>query len=83
MGPASTATTLSSSAHSGCTVQVHLNYPFTLGFAVCAPIVLLSGMSLRSVRKHIAAIMKNLGAESRFQAGVNAATANLVRHDLP
>lgn len=41
------------------------------------------GMSLRTVRKHIAAIMKNLGAESRFQAGVNAATANLVRHDLP
>jgi hypothetical protein len=34
LAAASTATTLSSSAHSGVTVQVHLNYPFTLGFAV-------------------------------------------------
>ena len=34
LAAASTATTLSSSAHSGCTVQVQLNDPFTLGFAV-------------------------------------------------
>lgn len=34
LAAASTATTLSSSAHSGVTVQVQLNYPFTLGFAV-------------------------------------------------
>jgi hypothetical protein len=40
------------------------------------------GMSLRTVRKHIAAIMKSLGADSRFQAGVNAACANLIRDDL-
>ena len=33
LAAASTATTLTSSAHSGCTVQVHLNYPFTLGYA--------------------------------------------------
>jgi hypothetical protein len=33
LAAASTATTLSSSAHSGCTVQVQLNYPFTLGYS--------------------------------------------------
>jgi len=33
LAAASTATTQSSSAHSGCTVQVHLNYPYTLGYS--------------------------------------------------
>lgn len=31
------------------------------------------GMSLRTTRRHIADIMKLLGAESRFQAGILAA----------
>lgn len=33
-GDASTATTLSSSAHSGVTVTVHLNYPFVTGVTI-------------------------------------------------
>ncbi|AWW43483.1 LuxR family transcriptional regulator (plasmid) [Streptomyces cadmiisoli] len=36
------------------------------------------GMSLRTARRHIADIMDSLGAESRFQAGVLAAKAQLV-----
>lgn len=35
------------------------------------------GMSLRTARRHIADIMETLGAESRFQAGVLAAKAQL------
>jgi sugar-specific transcriptional regulator TrmB len=35
------------------------------------------GMSLRTARRHIADIMHNLGADSRFQAGVLAARAEL------
>ncbi len=34
LADASTGTTASSSAWSGCSVQVQLNYPYTLGFAV-------------------------------------------------
>ena len=36
------------------------------------------GMSLRTVRKHIADIMEGFGAQSRFQAGVRAAAAGLL-----
>ncbi|MGW4382497.1 helix-turn-helix transcriptional regulator [Kitasatospora sp. NPDC004531] len=36
------------------------------------------GMSLRTARRHIADIMDELGAESRFQAGVAAARAGLL-----
>lgn len=36
------------------------------------------GMSLRSARRHIADIMQQLNAESRFQAGVAAARAGLL-----
>ncbi|KDN83184.1 helix-turn-helix transcriptional regulator [Kitasatospora cheerisanensis] len=36
------------------------------------------GMSLRTARRHIADIMDELGAESRFQAGVAAAKAGLL-----
>jgi len=36
------------------------------------------GMSLRTARRHIADIMVELGAESRFQAGVAAAKAGLL-----
>ncbi|MEU9774306.1 helix-turn-helix transcriptional regulator [Streptomyces sp. NPDC047968] len=36
------------------------------------------GMSLRTARRHIADIMGNLGAESRFQAGVRAAVQGLL-----
>ncbi|MCX4970681.1 helix-turn-helix transcriptional regulator [Streptomyces sp. NBC_00654] len=36
------------------------------------------GMSLRTARKHIADIMEELGAESRFQAGVLAAQQGLL-----
>ncbi|MGW8700715.1 helix-turn-helix transcriptional regulator [Streptomyces eurythermus] len=36
------------------------------------------GMSLRTARKHIADIMEQLGAESRFQAGVLAARQGLL-----
>ncbi|MFC5909755.1 LuxR C-terminal-related transcriptional regulator [Streptacidiphilus monticola] len=36
------------------------------------------GMSLRTARRHIADIMAQLGADSRFQAGVAAAKAGLV-----
>ncbi|MFG2875426.1 LuxR family transcriptional regulator [Streptomyces sp. NPDC048337] len=36
------------------------------------------GMSDRSFRRHVAAIMQDLAAESRFQAGVRAAQAGLV-----
>ncbi|MFK0293509.1 LuxR C-terminal-related transcriptional regulator [Streptomyces sp. NPDC090442] len=41
------------------------------------------GMSLRTVRRHIADIMQMLGAESRFQAGVAAATRGLLSADEP
>ncbi|MFD3589803.1 LuxR C-terminal-related transcriptional regulator [Streptomyces sp. NPDC058683] len=37
------------------------------------------GMSLRTARRHIADIMESLGADSRFQAGVLAAKAQLTR----
>ncbi|WP_045743590.1 helix-turn-helix transcriptional regulator [Actinoplanes rectilineatus] len=41
------------------------------------------GMSLRTVRRHVADIMQELGAESRFQAGVRAAqTGMLAAGDL-
>lgn len=36
------------------------------------------GISSRTLRRHIAAIMEELGAESRFQAGVAAASAGLI-----
>ncbi len=39
------------------------------------------GMSLRTTRKHVAAIMESLGAVSRFQAGVLAARAGLLTED--
>ncbi|WP_329551584.1 helix-turn-helix transcriptional regulator [Streptomyces sp. NBC_00696] len=38
------------------------------------------GMSLRTARRHIADIMEELGADSRFQAGVLAARARLTEH---
>ncbi|MEW1658913.1 helix-turn-helix transcriptional regulator [Streptomyces sp. NPDC093707] len=41
------------------------------------------GMSLRTVRRHIADIMQMLGAESRFQAGVAAAARGLLSPDEP
>jgi len=37
------------------------------------------GMSLRTCRRHIAALMRDLDAVSRFQAGVRAGQASLVR----
>lgn len=37
------------------------------------------GMSLRTTRRHIAEIMEQLNAESRFQAGVAAVTRGLIR----
>lgn len=37
------------------------------------------GMSVRSCRRHIAALLRDLDAVSRFQAGVRAAHRNLVR----
>jgi DNA-binding CsgD family transcriptional regulator len=36
------------------------------------------GMSERSFRRHVAAIMQELAAESRFQAGVRAASTGLL-----
>jgi DNA-binding NarL/FixJ family response regulator len=36
------------------------------------------GMSLRTCRRHIAALMQDLDAVSRFQAGVRASRASLV-----
>jgi len=36
------------------------------------------GMSLRTCRRHIAALMHDLDAVSRFQAGVRASRASLV-----
>ncbi|MEU3522697.1 helix-turn-helix transcriptional regulator [Streptomyces sp. NPDC038707] len=36
------------------------------------------GISSRTLRRHIAAIMEELGAESRFQAGAAAASAGLI-----
>ncbi|WP_200262140.1 helix-turn-helix transcriptional regulator [Streptomyces sp. HSG2] len=41
------------------------------------------GMSLRTARRHIADIMGDLGAESRFQAGVRAAAQGLLDADEP
>ncbi|MBC6447381.1 hypothetical protein [Actinokineospora xionganensis] len=38
------------------------------------------GMSLRTCRRHIAALMRDLDAVSRFQAGVQAARRSLVDH---
>jgi DNA-binding CsgD family transcriptional regulator len=39
----------------------------------------LLGISLRTCRRHIAEIMSELGAGSRFQAGANAARVGLIR----
>jgi DNA-binding CsgD family transcriptional regulator len=39
------------------------------------------GMSLRTLRRHIADLMLQLDAESRFQAGVRAAASGLLRAD--
>ncbi|MEV7177020.1 helix-turn-helix transcriptional regulator [Kitasatospora sp. NPDC093679] len=39
------------------------------------------GLSLRTARRHIADIMEQLGAESRFQAGYAAARAGLLEED--
>ncbi|MFD9793373.1 LuxR C-terminal-related transcriptional regulator [Streptomyces sp. NPDC059070] len=41
------------------------------------------GMSLRTARRHIADIMEELGAESRFQAGVRAAAQGLLDDPAP
>ncbi|MFJ8313980.1 MULTISPECIES: LuxR C-terminal-related transcriptional regulator [unclassified Streptomyces] len=41
------------------------------------------GMSLRTARRHIADIMEQLGAESRFQAGVRAAAQGLLDAQVP
>ncbi|MGW6412506.1 LuxR C-terminal-related transcriptional regulator [Streptomyces vinaceus] len=41
------------------------------------------GMSLRTARRHIADIMGELGAESRFQAGVRAAAQGLLDPEGP
>ncbi|WP_052682057.1 helix-turn-helix transcriptional regulator [Saccharothrix sp. ST-888] len=41
------------------------------------------GMSSRTFRRHIAGIMDELGADSRFQAGVAAARAGLVGSEEP
>ncbi|MEU6312333.1 helix-turn-helix transcriptional regulator [Streptomyces sp. NPDC047014] len=41
------------------------------------------GMSLRTARRHIADIMGELGAESRFQAGVRAAAQGLLDPEEP
>jgi len=38
------------------------------------------GMSLRSCRRHIAELLKNLNATSRFQAGARAVRAGLLAH---
>jgi DNA-binding CsgD family transcriptional regulator len=38
----------------------------------------LLGISLRTCRRHIAEIMSDLGADSRFQAGANAARVGLI-----
>jgi DNA-binding CsgD family transcriptional regulator/sugar-specific transcriptional regulator TrmB len=42
-----------------------------------------TGMSLRTARKHIADIMNELGADSRFQAGVLAARTDLLDGSCP
>ena len=39
------------------------------------------GMSVRTCRRHIAALMQELGAESRFEAGVKAAQLGLLKED--
>lgn len=39
------------------------------------------GMSVRTCRRHIASLMQELGAESRFEAGVKAAQLGLLRMD--
>ncbi|MFC1417688.1 helix-turn-helix transcriptional regulator [Streptacidiphilus cavernicola] len=39
------------------------------------------GMSVRTCRRHIAALMQELGAESRFEAGVKAAQLGLLIED--
>jgi DNA-binding NarL/FixJ family response regulator len=39
------------------------------------------GMSVRTCRRHIAALMRELGAESRFEAGVRAAQLGLLRRE--
>ncbi|MFF8911374.1 response regulator transcription factor [Streptomyces olivaceoviridis] len=41
------------------------------------------GMSLRTVRRHVADIMEELGADSRFQAGVLMATRGMLDHAPP
>ncbi|KAA2264238.1 LuxR family transcriptional regulator [Solihabitans fulvus] len=41
------------------------------------------GMSERTLRRHISAIMQDLAADSRFQAGVAAAQADLVGSAIP
>lgn len=39
------------------------------------------GMSVRTCRRHIAALMQELGAESRFEAGVRAAQLGLLKRE--
>jgi DNA-binding CsgD family transcriptional regulator len=39
------------------------------------------GMSVRTCRRHIASLMQELGAESRFEAGVRAAQLGLLKKD--
>jgi DNA-binding CsgD family transcriptional regulator/sugar-specific transcriptional regulator TrmB len=39
------------------------------------------GMSVRTCRRHIASLMQELGAESRFEAGVKASQLGLIRRD--
>jgi DNA-binding CsgD family transcriptional regulator len=39
------------------------------------------GMSLRACRRHVATLLRGLGAVSRFQAGIRAASVGLVRDD--
>jgi DNA-binding CsgD family transcriptional regulator/sugar-specific transcriptional regulator TrmB len=39
------------------------------------------GMSVRTCRRHIAVLMQELGAESRFEAGVKAAQLGLLKED--
>ena len=40
------------------------------------------GMSVRTCRRHIASLMQELGAESRFEAGVKAAQLGLISEEL-
>jgi DNA-binding CsgD family transcriptional regulator/sugar-specific transcriptional regulator TrmB len=41
------------------------------------------GMSVRTCRRHIASLMRELGAESRFEAGVKAAQLGLLGGEIP